>query len=138
MIRRMFAAIALASTLLIPATHAFAAPTGAPTAMTIPLSCDNGQTYTVVVNSGNSGQNEQATAFGPGFIAGGGMLLPLSFTFTGTDTTTGDVLFSQTSTKGEASHAPGTVLNCTGTLGTMTLENGDTAELSLTVTALLR
>jgi len=134
----MIAAVTLASTLLIPATHAFAAPTGAPTAMTLPLSCDNGQTYKIVVNSGNSGQNEQVTTFDPGFIVGGGLLLPLSLTITGTDLTTSTVLFSQTSTKGEAAHAPGTVVTCTGTLGTETLPNGDTAQASITVVALLR
>jgi hypothetical protein len=140
MIRHVVAGIALAGTLLIPATHALAAPGGAQTSQTIPLSCDNGQTYTVVVNMGNSGQNGQGEpqTWGPGFVVGGGLLLPISFTFTLTDLTTGAVLFSQTVTKGQAANASGTPLTCTFSLGTEPLPNGDTGQLSGMVVALPR
>ena len=135
------ASLALAGALLVPAAHAFAAPINAPSSSTMPLSCDNGQTYTIVTNSGKSGQNGQGqpTPFDPGFIISGdgGKLLPLSFTFIGTDVTTGVVLFSQTSTKGQATHAAGTVVTCT--FGSpVPLPNGDQGQFTGTVVALLR
>jgi hypothetical protein len=142
MVRSAIASIALAGALLIPATHALAAPVNAPSASTIDLRCDNGQAYTVVTNSGRSGQSAQgnANAFDPGFIVDGGFgkLLPLSFTFTGTDPSNGTILFSQTVTKGQAAHATGSVVTCSFDMGTFPLPSGGTGQFSGTVAALLR
>jgi hypothetical protein len=138
--RRAWIALVLAGALLAPATQALAAPGNAKNAEVIPLTCNDGTTYTVVVNSGQSGNQEQATAWGPGFVISGGTgnLIPTQLTFTGVDVTTGQTLFSQTTTKGNGQTGPqGTPLTCTFSLGTETLPNGDTLQLSGAVVAVL-
>ena len=139
MMRTTLASLALAGALLAPAAHALAAPINAPSAQTLQLTCGNGRQYplTVTVNSGQSGAHGQGnpTAFGPGFIDGGGKVLPLSITFTFTDTSTNTVVGAQTATKGQASNAVGAVTTCTFS---ETFVEGDSYLLSGTVVALVR
>lgn len=119
MIRSALASLALACALLAPAAHALAAPINAPSAQVLSGACSDGNTYTVVANSGRSGQNGQMNVqtWDPGFVIAGGSghLVPTQFTFAAVDTSTGQALFSQTIAKGngQAAGGNGTPLTCT-------------------------
>jgi hypothetical protein len=91
---------------------ASAAPTNAPKVEILPLECDNGATYTIVVN-GNG-------LFTPGHILDndGRILIPVSFTFVGIDEA-GNVLFTDTVSK------PGKMKGVSGDLITCTFEVAD-------------
>lgn len=69
---------------------AAADPANSPNAEYFDISCENGQTYEIVVGSGNPGH----------IVDGNGLLMPVAFTFTGWDAATGDVIFSESSTLG--------------------------------------
>lgn len=92
---------------------ASAAPVNAKNAQRITLSCSNGQTYAVVVNSG--GGNQDKTTFTPGFILGTNQhIKPVSFgTFT--FSINGQVMGSQPgSSRGQGKIPPhATPLTCT-------------------------
>jgi hypothetical protein len=112
MISRILGSALTAAALAVPAGHAFAAPTNAPTAETIQATCAfaDGTTapVTIVTNTGRSGNNENASTYSPGFVQmrGSGLLIPQSFTFSYTivDNSTGQVVDSgtMTSPKGNA------------------------------------
>ena len=70
---------------------ASADPVNSKNAEIIPITCDNGQSYRVVVTGGN-----------PAHIVGStGNFIPVKFTFTATDPLTGEVLFEGTDTVGK-------------------------------------
>lgn len=85
--RRMTLASMMAIVLMVLGIGvAAAAPANSPNAQFFEMSCDNGETYDIVAGSGN-----------PGHIMGSsGLLVPFSFTFTGWDPASGEVIFSET------------------------------------------
>ena len=84
---------------------AAADPINSKKAETFTVTCDNGQTFTVVVAGGL-----------PGHIVGSTRnIIPMEFTFTATDPDTGEVLFSETGTvgKGKKKGLQGDLISCT-------------------------
>ena len=70
---------------------AAADPINSKNAQVFPVTCSNGQTYTVVTTGGL-----------PGHIVGSTRnIIPVEFTFTATDPDTGEVLFSETEPVGK-------------------------------------
>ncbi len=105
---------------------ASAAPTNAPNAETFLLECDNGESYTVVVNGNGT--------FTPGHIidGDGGVLIPVAFTFEAVDAD-GNVLFSESIAKnGKMKGLTGDLIVCT--FGETFEENGQTITFTGTVT----
>ena len=123
MLRTTLASLALAGVLLAPAAHALAAPINASNAQTLMATCSDGNPYTVVVNSGQSGAHlpETASNWEPGFVISGGAghLIPTQFTYSAVDRATGETLYSGTSAKGngQAAGGNGTPLTCTISFG---------------------
>ncbi len=88
-------ALLLAATMAIAAVlaagTASADPVNSKNAEIIPITCDNGQSYQVVVAAGL-----------PGHIVGStGNIVPVEFTFTAIDPETGEELFSETESIGQ-------------------------------------
>lgn len=84
--RRMTLASMMAIVLMMLGIGVAAAdPANSPNAQFFEISCENGETYDIVVGGGN-----------PGHIVGSnGLLMPVSFTFTMWDLSTGE-MFSET------------------------------------------
>jgi len=121
-------ALTLALTIvgLMSVGMASAAPTNAPNAETFELACDNGESYTVVVN-GNG-------PFSPGHIisGAGGNLIPVTLIFEATDAD-GTVIFSESFAKpGKMKGLTGDLITCT--FGGIFEENGETITFNGTVT----
>lgn len=121
-------ALTLALTIvgLMSVGMASAAPTNAPNAEIGELACDNGESYTVVVNGNGT--------FTPGHIieGDGNNLIPVAFTFEATDGD-GNVLFSDSiSKRGKMKGLAGDLIVCT--FGGVFEENGETLIFSGTVT----
>jgi hypothetical protein len=88
-------ALLLAATMAIAAVlaagTASADPVNSKNARIIPITCDNGQSYQIVVVAGL-----------PGHIVGStGNIVPVEFTFTAIDPETGEELFSETESIGQ-------------------------------------
>ncbi len=88
-------ALLLAATMAIAAVlaagTASADPVNSKNAEIIPITCDNGQSYQIVVVAGL-----------PGHIVGStGNIVPVEFTFTAIDPETGEELFSETESIGQ-------------------------------------
>lgn len=98
--------LSLMTVALLSVGVASAAPANAPNAETIPLECDNGESYTVVVNGNGN--------FTPGHIidGDGGVLIPVAFTFEVTDAD-GTVLFDSIAKKGQMKGLTGDLIVCT-------------------------
>lgn len=110
--------VALAASIPVLAGTAGADPSNAKSAFPVPLVCDNGQTYDVVTNSGNS----SVQTFSPAHdLNSSSVLIPISFgEFSGTLTNSnGDIVDQFTepgSTKGRARAAGNTPVHCTFTI----------------------
>jgi len=105
---------------------ASAAPTKSPNAETFDLACDNGETYTLVVNGNGD--------YTPGHIISGDgrNLIPVAFTFEATDAN-GDVLFSESiAKKGQMQGLTGDLFTCT--FSETFVEDGQTNTFVVTVT----
>ena len=110
------------------ATPVGAAPTNAPNADLIDLSCANGATYTIVANSSG--------AFSPGHIVDGegNVLIPVAFHFVGVDES-GAVVFDDTLAKpGRMTGLSGDLLECTFTETDTNPDTGETVTINGTVT----
>ncbi len=93
------------------------------------VTCDNGQTYTVVVTGGN-----------PGHIVGSTRnIIPVEFTFTAIDPDTGEVLFSETEpAKGNKTGLQRDLITCETAPQTIEdPETGETITFVITVEAFL-
>ena len=89
--RAVLLATATAIVAVLAVGIASADPVNSKNAEIIPITCDNGQSYRVVVTSGN-----------PAHIVGStGNFIPVQFTFTAIDPDTGEVLFEETDTVGK-------------------------------------
>ena len=89
--RALLLAATMAIAAVLAAGVAFADPVNSKNAEIIPITCDNGQSYRVVVTSGI-----------PAHIVGStGNFIPVQFTFTAIDPDTGEVLFEETGTVGK-------------------------------------
>jgi len=111
---------------LLSVAVASAAPTKSPNAEIFELTCDNGQSYTVVVNGNGD--------FSPGHIidGDGGNLIPVSLAFEATDAD-GNVIFSDSiSKKGRMKGLTGDLIVCT--FGDTFEENGEVITFTGTVT----
>lgn len=103
-----------------------AAPTNAPNAEAIPITCDNGASYTVISNGNGT--------FTPGHIIDddGRVLIPVAFVFEGMDSS-GNVIFSESvSKKGKMKGLSDDLIVCT--FGGTFEENGETFTFTGTVT----
>ena len=89
--RTLLLAATIAITVLLAVGIASADPIKSKNAEVFPISCTNGQTYTVVVVGGNAGH----------IVGSTGNIIPVEFTFTATDPETGEVLFSETEPVGK-------------------------------------
>lgn len=117
--------LSLMTMALLSVGVAGAAPANSPNAETFQLDCDNGQSYTVVVNGNGN--------FTPGHIIGGGVLIPVAFTFEATDAA-GNLIFSDAIAKnGQMKGLTGDLIVCT--FGDTFEENGQTFTFRGTVTA---
>ena len=118
--------LSLMTLALLSVGLASAAPSNAPNAETFPLECDNGESYTLVVNGNGT--------FTPGHIieGNGNNLIPVAFTFEATDGD-GNILFSDSISKqGKMKGLKGDLIVCT--FGGTFEENGETFIFSGTVT----
>ena len=118
--------LSLMTMALLSVGIASAAPRNAPNAVTFPLECDNGESYTVVVNGNGT--------FTPGHIieGNGNNLIPVAFTFEATDGD-GNVLFSGSISKqGKMKGLTDDLIICT--FSDTFEENGETFIFIATVT----
>jgi hypothetical protein len=118
--------VSLTFVTLLSVSVASAAPTNAPNAETIEITCDNGESYTVVVNGNGS--------FTPGHIVAGEgrVLIPVAFTVEATDGD-GNVIFSESiAKKGQMKGLVDDLFTCT--FGETFEENGETFTFTGTVT----
>ncbi|HZU13921.1 MAG TPA: hypothetical protein VFB58_13850 [Chloroflexota bacterium] len=110
MTRRFLVLAAIAGALVLPG-RALADPTNAPTSMTSIVTCTNGQTYTLVINAGNSPGNPNTGA--PWVVAhiignGSGVMTTVSLTMGGGPT--------YTKNGGGVNDPNAQVVTCTGTV----------------------
>jgi hypothetical protein len=103
-----------------------------------------GETLTLTVTSTT---NEHGIAWGVGTISGGTHLIPTSFSFTATDLTTDEVVFSETQMKGRGNAQRNqSTITCYGepeqaTAGELRIpevDPSDIIELTFTVTAVVK
>jgi ABC-type transport system substrate-binding protein len=140
MIRRTLTALAALALLLGSTTSVFAAPSNAPTSFTVPIEC-GGQTLMITLNAGRAGEHGQGepTIFNPAFVSdGGGLLIPTVFTFMVTDAS-GNVLFSESDTKGQGkmSGLQDRLVTCTFSETFTDPETGQTLTFSGTATVFM-
>lgn len=108
---------------------ASAAPTNAPNAEIVPLECDNGASFSVVVNGNGT--------FTPGHIidGDGNVLIPVAFTFEALDEN-GNVIFSDSIAKeGKQKGLADDLITCT--FGGTFEEDGETFTFIGTVTGFI-
>ena len=133
--RLLFPLFVLLIVAIVGAPIAAADPINSKNAETFLLTCDNGQTYKIVTNGNGS--------FTPGHVVGSNLVLqPLALTFTGTQVSTGDVVFSETEYRGGGNARmkglEGSLVTCTGDFGTFVdPEQPELGEISASVIAVV-
>ena len=127
-VTRLSSLIVALGLIAVMGSPASAAPTNAPNAELIDLSCTNGATYSIVAN-GNG-------AFTPGHILDGAgqTLVPVSFHFVGTNEN-GDVVFDESIAKpGQMMGVSGDLVDCTFTATDTDPDTGEIITINGTVT----
>jgi hypothetical protein len=131
MLRRVVvSAVVLMGLLWLTGSNALAAPTNSqsPNLFVGPVSCNNGQTFTVVVPGTSSDKSKAVEA--AHIVATNGVFVVKSLSFVGTEG--GQVIFSQTITHAENASFQGTLVTCNTGFSFTDPQTGQLATVAIT------